>query len=117
MFCVHILSVQVRLSPYMQSRQIKDSYIKANYVNNYLEKTALSSILRACKYDLNKTTVTNAFIKMNFLKKSCYKTYNKNRCIITGRPRYLLNRFGLSRLIFKNYVLENKLPGFKRSSW
>ncbi|KAK8802173.1 hypothetical protein WA158_002595 [Blastocystis sp. Blastoise] len=100
----------------MQNKQIKDSYIKANYVNNFIEKKALNSVLRACKYDLNKTTVTNAFIRMNLLKKSSYKTYNKNRCIITGRSRYILHKYGLSRLTFKDYTFNNKLPGLKRSS-
>ena len=101
----------------MQSRLIKDSTYKKQYAQNYIKKEALNSIMHACKYNFDKTIVSNAFISLNSLTKSTYKTYNKNRCIITGKPRYVLNKFGLSRSTFKNYAFENKLPGLKRSSW
>ena len=60
----------------MQSRLIKDSTYKKQYAQNYIKKEALNSIMHACKYDFDKTIVSNAFISLNSLTKSTYKTYN-----------------------------------------
>ncbi|MDX1909138.1 MAG: 30S ribosomal protein S14 [Bacteroidia bacterium] len=41
----------------------------------------------------------------------------KNRCMITGRPRAYLRRFGLSRIKFREMALAGKIPGVKKASW
>ncbi|MCS6794341.1 MAG: 30S ribosomal protein S14 [Raineya sp.] len=40
-----------------------------------------------------------------------------NRCKITGRPRGYMRRFGISRVLFRQWALEGKLPGVKKASW
>ena len=40
-----------------------------------------------------------------------------NRCLLTGRPRAYLRRFGISRIKFRDMALEGKIPGVKKSSW
>ncbi|QDE71370.1 30S ribosomal protein S14 [Myxococcus xanthus] len=40
-----------------------------------------------------------------------------NRCALTGRPRSNLRRFGLSRIAFREKVLQGVIPGVIKSSW
>jgi small subunit ribosomal protein S14 len=41
----------------------------------------------------------------------------RNRCIMTGRPRGYIRKFGLSRLTFREMALKGEIPGIKKSSW
>ena len=41
----------------------------------------------------------------------------RNRCIMTGRPRAYLRKFGVSRLVFREMALKGEIPGIKKSSW
>ena len=40
-----------------------------------------------------------------------------NRCKLTGRPRGYMRQFGISRVLFRDMVLEGKIPGVKKASW
>ena len=41
----------------------------------------------------------------------------KNRCMLTGRPRGYIRKFGISRIKFRELALEGKIPGVKKTSW
>jgi len=40
-----------------------------------------------------------------------------NRCAITGRPRGVLRKFGLSRIAFRDMASRGLIPGVIKSSW
>jgi small subunit ribosomal protein S14 len=40
-----------------------------------------------------------------------------NRCMLTGRPRGYIRRFGISRIMFRELALQGKIPGVKKASW
>jgi len=40
-----------------------------------------------------------------------------HRCIICGRPRSYMRRFGLCRICFREKALLGELPGITKSSW
>lgn len=40
-----------------------------------------------------------------------------NRCMLTGRPRGYIRRFGVSRIMFRELALQGKIPGVKKASW
>ncbi|GMV84360.1 MAG: 30S ribosomal protein S14 [Dehalococcoidia bacterium] len=40
-----------------------------------------------------------------------------NRCIVTGRPKGYIRRFGLSRITMREYAHLGLLPGVTKSSW
>lgn len=40
-----------------------------------------------------------------------------SRCRITGRPKGVLQKFGLSRIAVREMALDGKLPGVTKSSW
>ncbi|MCC6753173.1 MAG: 30S ribosomal protein S14 [Saprospiraceae bacterium] len=41
----------------------------------------------------------------------------KNRCLLTGRPKGYIRRFGVSRYVFRLMALEGKIPGIVKASW
>ncbi len=41
----------------------------------------------------------------------------RNRCLISGRTRGFLRRFGMSRIDFRLLALRGDIPGVKKSSW
>ena len=52
----------------------------------------------------------------NLLSKSS-KNRIRNRCLLTGRPRGVYRKFGLSRIAFRELASDGKLPGVVKSSW
>jgi small subunit ribosomal protein S14 len=41
----------------------------------------------------------------------------RNRCVVTGRSRGYMRRFGLSRIVFREEALKGNIPGVTKSSW
>jgi small subunit ribosomal protein S14 len=46
-----------------------------------------------------------------------FSTRKRNRCLLSGRPRGFLRKFGLGRLFFRKLALEGMLPGVNKASW
>lgn len=40
-----------------------------------------------------------------------------NRCMLTGRGRGYIRKFGVSRLVFREKALQGEIPGVKKASW
>lgn len=40
-----------------------------------------------------------------------------NRCLLTGRPKGYMRRFGVCRVMFRKMALEGKIPGVTKASW
>lgn len=40
-----------------------------------------------------------------------------NRCQVTGRPRGVIRKFKLSRIVFRELAHKGQIPGVKKSSW
>lgn len=59
----------------------------------------------------------NAQRKLTKLPRNSSKTRIRNRCLITGRPRAYMRRFRLSRLTFRELVMNGKVPGVTKSSF
>ncbi len=41
----------------------------------------------------------------------------RNRCSVTGRPRAVHSKFGLSRLTLRELASQGKIPGMIKASW
>lgn len=46
-----------------------------------------------------------------------FPTRAKNRCLVCGRSRAYLRKFGLCRICFRNMAHEGELPGVLKASW
>ena len=40
-----------------------------------------------------------------------------NMCNITGRSRGYIRKFGISRIIFREWASQGKIPGITKASW
>lgn len=40
-----------------------------------------------------------------------------NRCLLTGRPKGYMRKFGLCRVKFRQMALDGKIPGVTKASW
>jgi small subunit ribosomal protein S14 len=41
----------------------------------------------------------------------------RNRCAITGRPRGVYRKFGLSRIKIREVAFRGEIPGLSKASW
>lgn len=51
------------------------------------------------------------------LPRNASPTRVRNRCLLTGRGRGYIRRFGLSRIEFREKALNGEIPGVKKISW
>ncbi|MEZ4919248.1 MAG: 30S ribosomal protein S14 [Saprospiraceae bacterium] len=40
-----------------------------------------------------------------------------NRCLLTGRPKGYMRKFGICRVKFREMALDGKIPGVTKASW
>jgi small subunit ribosomal protein S14 len=41
----------------------------------------------------------------------------RHRCQLTGRPRAVLRKFGVCRIIFRDMANDGLIPGVRKASW
>ena len=41
----------------------------------------------------------------------------RRRCVLTGRSRAVLRKFGVCRIKFRELALEGLIPGVRKASW
>ena len=51
------------------------------------------------------------------LPRNSSPTRQKNRDVLTGRPRAYMRRFGVSRISFRELAAKGEIPGVVKSSW
>jgi len=54
---------------------------------------------------------------VKFQKKQKFSVRAKNRCVLCGRSRSYMRRFGLCRICFREKALKGELPGVRKASW
>ena len=82
----------------------------------YKEKRAnLLSI--ANNKDVSAEEKFEARLKLTKLPRNSSKSRIRNRCSLTGRPRAVYRKFGLSRIALRQLASDGKLPGVVKSSW
>jgi len=80
--------------------------------NHNKHKYIISKILRRDEYlPLGLKTFYNNGIRTKSISRI------KNRCLLSGRSKAVLNRFRLSRFMFKKLAGFGFLNGIKKGSW
>ena len=59
----------------------------------------------------------DAVAKLDKLPRSSSPTRIRTRCFKTGRPRAVIKRFNLSRIVFREMALKGEIPGITKASW
>lgn len=58
-----------------------------------------------------------ARLKLAEMPRNSNPTRIRNRCAMTGRPRAVYRKFGLSRIALRDLASIGALPGVVKSSW
>ena len=67
--------------------------------------------------DTSMENKKDAVAKLDKLPKSSSRIRIRTRCFKTGRPRAVLRRFNLSRIVFREMALKGEIPGVTKASW
>lgn len=57
------------------------------------------------------------YLALDKLPKNALPVRLRNRCQITGRARGYMRKFGISRIIFRQWAADGKIPGVTKASW
>ena len=56
-------------------------------------------------------------IKIDNLPRNSSKIRFRNRCFLSGRPRGVYSKFGLSRIAIRDLAGKGQIPGLTKASW
>jgi small subunit ribosomal protein S14 len=57
------------------------------------------------------------YIALAKLPRDSSPVRKRNRCVLSGRPKGYMRKFGLCRNMFRDLALSGELPGVTKSSW
>lgn len=91
-------------------KRTKDLYYRNNIAKK-LEPNRWNSIL-----------VTDEFLPYGLFNSKLKNNKNsiskaKNRCLLTGRARAIINKFKMSRAPLKNNITKGNISGVKKTGW
>lgn len=72
---------------------------------------------KAVNMNLSDEERWEAQLKLQKFRRDTSSCRVVSRCHLTGRPRGVLRKFGLSRIAVRTLALEGKLPGVTKASW
>ena len=88
---------------------------RARLIAKYADKRAeLKEQLRTATSAAQKLEISR---QIQRLPRDSSATRQRNRCMVTGRPRGYYRDFGLSRNVLREWAHEGLLPGVVKSSW
>ena len=58
-----------------------------------------------------------ARLQLQQLPRNANPTRKRNRCVITGRPRGVFKKFGLTRHKVREMAMRGEIPGMTKASW
>ena len=93
-------------------KNIQRQKIVARYYDRRLK---LKTIIK----DPNSSYVEKrlAYQKLEKMPRDANPIRVRNRCNLTGRPRGVYRRFGLSRISLREMVNNGLIPGVRKASW
>ncbi|MDC0861556.1 30S ribosomal protein S14 [Alphaproteobacteria bacterium] len=56
-------------------------------------------------------------VKIDNLPRNSSKIRFRNRCFLSGRPRGVYSKFGLSRIAIRDLAGKGHIPGLTKASW
>ncbi len=57
------------------------------------------------------------WVGLDKLPRNSSKVRLHNRCMLTGRPKGYMRKFGISRVTFREMAAGGKIPGVTKASW
>jgi small subunit ribosomal protein S14 len=93
-------------------RELKRDKLVAKYAKKHAEFKAIAS-------DVKRSEEERAAARMGLqlLPRNANPTRQRNRCVITGRPRGTFQYFGLARAKIREMAFAGEIPGITKASW
>ncbi|WMC20169.1 MAG: 30S ribosomal protein S14 [Enterobacteriaceae bacterium PSpyr] len=101
----------------MAKKSIKIREIKKIKLINkfFLKRIKIKKQINKTHFSFNEKL--NYIFKLQSLPRNSSFTRYHNRCIRTGRAHGYINKFGLSRIKFRESAMLGEIPGLKKASW
>jgi small subunit ribosomal protein S14 len=89
---------------------------RAKIVKQYAAKRAqLKELIRSPNTSPEERE--KAQVKLQKLPRDASPSRLRNRCAITGRPRGVYRKFGISRVKIREITARGEIPGLAKASW
>lgn len=93
-------------------RELKRDKLVAKFAKKHAELKKISN-------DFKRTDDERALARAELQKlpRNANPTRQRNRCLITGRPRGTFSQFGLARHKIRELAFAGDIPGITKASW
>jgi small subunit ribosomal protein S14 len=81
----------------------------------FAKRIALKEIIRNPKTSYEDRMA--AFEKLRNLPRNANPVRIQKRCRVTGRPRAVYRKFGISRIVLREMASQGLIPGMTKASW
>ena len=96
----------------MINREVKRAALEAKFAP---KRAKLVSIIKDGAIDDESKYL--ARLSLQALPRNSNVTRQRNRCAVTGRPRGVFSKFGLSRMKLREMAMRGEVPGLTKASW
>jgi small subunit ribosomal protein S14 len=99
---------------------------KKSMVNREIKRAKLAKRYAAKRAELKKILISatasyeekmEAQAKLQKLPRDSSPTRQRNRCVLSGRPRGYYRKFGLGRNKLREATMRGDVPGLRKASW
>ena len=99
---------------------------KQSMIEREKKRTKMVSKFAVKRAELKKASVDvsldydarmDAMDKLMKLPRNASPVRQRNRCRLTGRPHGVYKKFGLSRNMLREFVMQGDVPGLRKASW
>tara|TARA_B100000214_G_C23936068_1_gene613240 strand:+ start:107 stop:412 length:306 start_codon:yes stop_codon:yes gene_type:complete len=98
-----------------KSKIVREHKIIKNVQKYAAQRAELKDIIKNQKSSIEDRKA--AVAKLDKLPKTSSRVRIRTRCFKTGRPRAVIRRFNLSRIVFREMALKGEIPGITKASW
>jgi len=96
----------------LKNREAKRAKLVAKYAAKRAELMALIDNAK-----LSDEERMQARFKLQQLPRNASPVRQRNRCVLTGRPRGVFRKFGLCRNKLREIAMRGEVPGMTKASW
>ena len=98
-----------------KSKIVREFHLQKKVQKHYALRKELRAIIK--NPNISDEEKDKAITKLQKLPRSSNPSRVVRRCALTGRPKGVYRKFGLSRTKLRELAMSGKLPGIKKSSW
>lgn len=96
----------------LKNREAKRAAMVAKYA---AKRADLMALINNSK--LSDEERMQARFKLQQLPRDASPVRQRNRCVLTGRPRGVFRKFGLCRNKLREIAMRGEVPGMTKASW